>query len=117
MEVFASVVELLPAFEKLFARPTQLQLVVGEMFSGTSRLVDEDAEATDMAGLEHLGTYVFEMTKARIEMLKTEENVLPRVIEDDEEIDSDGDVKLESVYGDDDNEDEAEEQKEEEEDE
>ncbi len=31
-----------------------------------------------MEGVEHLGQYVFEMTQAKVEMLKKGNNVLPR---------------------------------------
>ena len=34
------------------------------------RGVDDEAEGVEMAGVEHLGQYVFEMTQARIRQLK-----------------------------------------------
>ena len=41
-----------------------------------------------MEGVEHLGQYVFEMTQAKVEMLRRGENVLPPqeagVVEDEE---------------------------------
>ena len=70
--VFESVYELRPAFEKLLARPANLGLVTGEMFP-TARELDDDVESTEMAGVEHLGKYVFEMTKAAVEQMKAGE--------------------------------------------
>ena len=37
----------------------------------------DDVEGTEMEGVEHLGQYVFEMTQAKVEMLKKGVNVLP----------------------------------------
>jgi intron-binding protein aquarius len=77
-EVFESCYEVQDAFKLLFERPTKLQLVVGEMYGGTKRLVDdEDVEGAEMAGVEHLGQYVFEMTQARIKQLKEGKGALP----------------------------------------
>ena len=67
--VFESVSELQPAFENLFARPTDLTLVTGEMFP-TKRVLDDEVDGTVMTGVEHLGQYVFEMTKAKVQQLK-----------------------------------------------
>jgi intron-binding protein aquarius len=104
-------VELQPAFEKLWDRPTKLQVVTGEMHpAGNGRLVDDEVDSVEIEGVEHLGQYVFEMTKARIEHLKTQGGstaILPVVQE--ENVDSDGDVRLESVNDDDDEEEEDEE--------
>jgi intron-binding protein aquarius len=75
-EVFESVFELQPAFERLFARPTTLALVTGEMFP-TERPVDADIPAVDMTGVEHLGQYVFEMTNTKIKMLQDGGVALP----------------------------------------
>lgn len=47
----------------------------------TGRLVAEDVAATEMVGVEHLGQYVFEMTKAKVESLKAEGGKLPVVEE------------------------------------
>ena len=41
-----------------------------------SRLLTEDAEGTEMEGVEHLGQYVFEMTQAKVQMLKGGKNFL-----------------------------------------
>lgn len=42
-------------------------IVTGEMFGATSRSIHDDAQATEMTGVEHLGLYVYEMTKAKTE--------------------------------------------------
>ena len=66
-------------------------LTTGEMFPA-SRLLTEEAEGTEMEGVEHLGQYVFEMTQAKMEMLKRGENVLlPQDV-------GAGAVKYEEVY-------------------
>ncbi|KAH0542174.1 hypothetical protein FGG08_003395 [Glutinoglossum americanum] len=70
-EVFESCCELGEAFDRLFARPDNLQLTTGEMFP-TSRLLEEDVKASEIVGVEHLGQYVFEMTQAKISALKAE---------------------------------------------
>lgn len=62
-------------------------LVHGEVFP-TTRLVDDEVEATEMAGLEHLGQYVYEMTQAKIKALQGGQEVFPPVVED---VDMDGD--------------------------
>ena len=45
------------------------------------RLLAAEVAATEMAGVEHLGQYVFEMTKAKVESLKGEGGKLPVVEE------------------------------------
>jgi intron-binding protein aquarius len=74
--VFETVFELQPAFEKLFARPTELALVTGEMFPA-QRALDDDVDSTVMTGVEHLGQYVFEMTKAKVQQIKEGSGMLP----------------------------------------
>lgn len=83
--VFESVFELKPAFDILFQRPDKLALVTGEMFGETQRpvpsttvqgnsvtAVEVNVEGeTVMEGVEHLGKYVYEMTLAKIEDLKS----------------------------------------------
>lgn len=83
--------ELKPAFDILFQRPDKLSLVTGEMYGETQRPVPSttvsgpNVEAievevegeTAMEGVEHLGQYVYEMTKAKIEDLKTSGRQLP----------------------------------------
>ncbi len=55
-----------------------------------SRLLTDEVQGTEMEGVEHLGQYVFEMTQAKVEMLKGGENVLPPqdagkgIVEDEE---------------------------------
>lgn len=72
-------------------------LTTGEMFPA-SRLLTDEVEGTEMEGVEHLGQYVFEMTQAKVEMLKRGEQVLPPQevgvgVIDDEEMD--GEAKVE----------------------
>lgn len=96
-EVFESSLELRQAFEGLFARSNTLALVPGEMFPAT-RGVDDEVDATEMQGVEHLGQYVYEMTKAKVEDLKrsgqglpaAEQEVQGQVEDDDEDEDGDG---------------------------
>lgn len=76
-EVFESVPELREAFDRLLARPDKLQLVVGEMFGSLQRKVDDEVDATEMDGVEHLGQYVFEMTQAKVKSLKEGREKLP----------------------------------------
>ncbi|KAE9984695.1 hypothetical protein BLS_001690 [Venturia inaequalis] len=98
--VFESCYEIQDAFKLLFDRPNNLQLVVGEMFP-TQRLLGSEVESTEMAGVEHLGQYVFEMTGAKVKQLKAGEVQLPitkeEIMVDDE--DEDGDVMVEEVQG------------------
>jgi intron-binding protein aquarius len=62
------------------------------MFPAT-RAVEDEVEATEMQGVEHLGQYVFEMTKAKVEDMKrggqslpaAEQEVRGRVEGEDEE--------------------------------
>ncbi|CAO2647974.1 Nn.00g088960.m01.CDS01 [Neocucurbitaria sp. VM-36] len=90
--VFESVFELKPAFDILFQRPDKLTLITGEMFGETQRPVPstsvsganvtavevkvEEGE-TVMEGVEHLGQYVYEMTMAKIEDLKSRGKGVP----------------------------------------
>ena len=64
-EIFESCYELKEAFDRILKRPTSLMVVPGEM-SPTARGVDDEIEATEMTGVEHLGQYVYEMTQAKI---------------------------------------------------
>ena len=74
--VFGSAAEFAPAFELLFQRPSNLILTTGEMHP-TKRLLVDDAEATEIMGLEHQGQYVYEMTQAKIKALKEGTAMLP----------------------------------------
>ena len=67
-DVFESCYELEEAFDRLSRRPDTLMVVPGEM-SPTSRGVDDDVEATEMTGVEHLGQYVYEMTQAKMKQI------------------------------------------------
>lgn len=51
-------------------------LTTGEIFPA-SRLLTDEVEGTEMEGVEHLGQYVFEMTQAKVDMLKRRGNFLP----------------------------------------
>jgi intron-binding protein aquarius len=80
------------AFASLLSRPAALTLSTGEMFP-TQRAVENQGETAEMEGVEHLGQYVFEMTKAKVEAIKRGEGQLPPVsvskdqeMEDEEEV-------------------------------
>ena len=68
-------------------------LTTGEVFP-TQRLLDTEVEGTEMVGVEHLGQYVFEMTGAKVEMLKRGETALPpqdaNIAVEEDEMDRDG---------------------------
>jgi intron-binding protein aquarius len=79
--VFESVFELKPAFDILLQRPDKLTLVTDEMFGETRRplalqtgAVEGEAEMQDV---EHLGKYVYEMTKAKVEAMRANGGVIP----------------------------------------
>lgn len=74
--IFESSSELVQAFQLPLERPEKLILTTGEIFP-SSRLLTDEVEGTEMEGVEHLGQYVFEMTQAKVEMLKRGQNVLP----------------------------------------
>jgi intron-binding protein aquarius len=99
---FERVAELREAFALLFARPSDLGLVTGEMWPTRRRAdpVEDDGEEEEreevpsvvMTGVEHLGQYVFEMTKAKVKMLKETGGKLP-VLEEVERDESDEEVE------------------------
>lgn len=73
--MFEACYELREAFELLLKRPDKLTLVTGELWPSERILADEEGKEkvegeTIMEGVEHLGQYVFEMTKTRVEELK-----------------------------------------------
>ena len=74
-------------------------LTTGETFP-TGRLLTQEVEGTEMEGVEHLGQYVFEMTQAKVEMLKKGRKLLPPQeagvgLGEDEEMDREGgEIKL-----------------------
>lgn len=73
---FESAAEISQAFELPLQRPEHLMITPGEMFPAERRL-DDDVAATEMVGVEHLGQYVYEMTQAKVKMLKEGAGVLP----------------------------------------
>ncbi|KAI4720963.1 P-loop containing nucleoside triphosphate hydrolase protein [Aureobasidium sp. EXF-10727] len=77
-QVFSSTPDLATAFSSLLSRPANLSLATGEMFP-TQRSVENQGTTAEMEGVEHLGQYVFEMTKAKVEAIKKGEGVLPPV--------------------------------------
>ena len=94
--VFQSSPELLRAFDLPLERPGKLMLTTGELFPAQRQLNDE-VEGTEMAGVEHMGQYVFEMTKVKVEMLKKGNASLPPQDadidrEDEEDADHEGDA-------------------------
>ncbi|KAL8774528.1 MAG: hypothetical protein Q9209_000901 [Squamulea sp. 1 TL-2023] len=97
--VFETNYELREAFVKLFRRPNKLLLTTGEMFP-THRLLEDEVEATEMTGVEHLGQYVFEMTKAKIESLKAGGDPLPAIEETPEVMRVDGEDEGEGLIED-----------------
>lgn len=44
-------------------------LVTNELYGSSIRLVQDEVKATEMTGVEHLGQYVYDMTKAKMEPL------------------------------------------------
>jgi intron-binding protein aquarius len=80
--IFESGMETREAFTSLWncttaAEENALQLVTGEIFPA-ERSVDAEVDATPMQGVEHLGQYVFEMTKAKMDQLRAEgEGMMP----------------------------------------
>ncbi|KAK4692940.1 intron-binding protein aquarius, partial [Lecanoromycetidae sp. Uapishka_2] len=97
--VFETSPELQEAFRLPLERPENLMLTTGEVFP-TQRLLDDKIEETEMAGVEHLGQYVFEMTQAKVEMLKRGDTALPpqdqRIkMEDDGMDEPDGEMEVE----------------------
>jgi len=95
--VFTSVPSLATAFASLLSRPAALTLSTGEMFP-TQRTVEQQGNIAEMEGVEHLGQYVFEMTKAKVEAIKRGEGQLPPVSENKDQEMEDED---EEVYAED----------------
>lgn len=98
-EVFEACYELKDAFSRLLARPDKLTLVTNEMYP-TTRLLDDEVATSEMEGVEHLGQYVQQMVKAKVEALKANGGTLPPVNGssrdvDMEEAEEDGGVPLE----------------------
>lgn len=76
-EVFEACPDLRPAFDLLHQASEKLMLVTGEMWP-TERLSLEDGSAVEgevaMENVEHLGQYVFEMTKTKTQRLQEEQD-------------------------------------------
>ncbi|BFZ61236.1 hypothetical protein YB2330_002295 [Saitoella coloradoensis] len=70
-EIFQLCRDIKPTTDLLLARPTKLQLVTGEMYP-TKREVSTEPSAVEMEGVEHLGAFVYEMSKKVVEQLKAE---------------------------------------------
>ncbi|KAK4167677.1 P-loop containing nucleoside triphosphate hydrolase protein [Cladorrhinum sp. PSN259] len=111
-EVFEACYELREAFELLLKRPDKLTLVTGELWPSERLLAEEEgkeagavAGETVMEGVEHLGQYVFEMTKTRVEELRRQKG-LPEggaaVVS--EPIDEDGEAEVVGEHEDEDDE-------------
>lgn len=75
-EVFENCTELKPAFDILLKRSDKLQLVAGELWPSRRILKDEEGSEvsgqTEMAGVEHLGQWVFDMTNTKVEELRAQ---------------------------------------------
>jgi intron-binding protein aquarius len=66
--------------------------VTGEWYGNVNRLIDDETNGAEMAGVEQLGQYVYEMTQQKIKALKENGAVLPDIAEEDiQGVDSDGD--------------------------
>lgn len=74
-EVFENCYELRDAFRVLLQRPDKLLLTIGELFPA-QRLLNDEVDATEMTGVEHLGQYVYDMTQAKLEAVRAGENVV-----------------------------------------
>ena len=94
--VFQTSPEFLQAFDLLFQRPGKLLLTTGELFP-TQRLLDDEVECSEMAGVEHLGQYVFEMTQAKVEMLKGGKAVLPPQDTNGNDVDQEAEPEVEQI--------------------
>ena len=69
-------------------------LVTDELYGSSVRLVQDEVKATEMTGVEHLGQYVYDMTKAKTEALNVmgpplqdviSENLIMKGFEEEEE--------------------------------
>lgn len=84
-EVFTQCTELEPAFSQLLVRPDKLVLVTGEMWPAKREDAADgvvEGEAV-MEGVEHLGRFVYEMTRTRLAVGEKPDDV---VAVDDEEM-------------------------------
>ncbi|KAF2724559.1 P-loop containing nucleoside triphosphate hydrolase protein [Polychaeton citri CBS 116435] len=80
-EVFEQAsLEVREAFGQFFSsgRSDQLEVVLGETLGNVQRGVSDDVEgAVKLEGVEHIGQYVFEMTKAKMEAVQRGGDLLP----------------------------------------
>jgi intron-binding protein aquarius len=68
-QVFEACQELAPAFSQLLQRLDKLMLVTGEMWPAQRDVGAAEVQGeVAMEGVEHLGQFVFEMTKTRMEV-------------------------------------------------
>lgn len=99
-EVFEACVELRPAFDLLLQRPDKLMLITGELWPSQRDAAGGEGAVegeVPMEGVEHLGQYVFEMTKTKIEQLESEQGASAVATTMPEEAD-----EMEQTYYDDD---------------
>ena len=84
-EVFEACFELEEVVRRLCpdGRAQELELVMGEMYPPKER--GEEVQEVKMEGVEHVGQYVYEMTKTKVETLKEEVEEI-EVDEGDEEL-------------------------------
>ncbi|KAK6210148.1 intron-binding protein aquarius [Colletotrichum tabaci] len=80
-EIFETCYELRQAFEQLLSRPDKLMLVTGELYPTERSLLTggtnvEVPGEVCMEGVEHLGQYVYEMSKTKVRQLQAE-GVIP----------------------------------------
>ena len=90
-EIFEFCFELKEAFDRLLVRPSSLMVVPGETYPA-SRGVADEAEATEMTGVEHLGQYVYEMTQAKVKQMNAGALILPPA-QDTMEVEETADVE------------------------
>lgn len=81
-ETFEACHELRPAFDVLLQKPDKLMLTTGEMWPSQRVLADEESQETvegevAMEGVEHLGQYVFEMTKTKMKQMQADKSTIP----------------------------------------
>lgn len=93
-EVFEACSELRPTFDILLQRPDKLTLVTGELWPSQRVLAEEDTSGAIegevvMESIEHLGQYVFEMTRTKTRQLQEQQgnflDDLPSIQETDAE--------------------------------
>jgi intron-binding protein aquarius len=64
-------------------------LTTGEMWNSSGRTLADEVEGTQMVGVEHLGQYVFEMTRSKVEALGGESVVEGEMdVEDEDGVDA-----------------------------